>query len=482
MSSAPNNKAPLLGLKVKKSSKEDGLLGVQRERSPSFRRMTPEEESFQTEKIDQRHQNRGFAFYGTDVSVAHSGPINPLGFLPTPPNSTSGCCQGGDEKITEHHIFKAFPKRLAVAYAETQGRRSAMEDQMLISHISVRSGIDVVGVFDGHAGTDASRFCADHMGTVLQDQIIEKETHLSTLKRKEFENELTQLLKETFVVCHQKMKEQGIDGGTTALLVVQDKELIWIANAGDCRAIISTKQTAQRITVDHKPGNPIERKRIETVGGHITVQQTSQGKDLCRVNGLLSVSRAIGDFELEPYITPEPDIFHLKLSELEGEFIVIACDGLWDEVSDEECIKTVKGHLKVQAGDWEGAVRRLRDLSYASGSKDNISVVIVHTDSNGNQRKTGKIESEPLTAVRVKSTKGKRSASMAPKPTFQIQSDPNPISTSDLQNSRHARKKKKKKSTDNSPELPLITESPPEHRRRKTKGQLDDTEAEITLL
>ena len=58
------------------------------------------------------------------------------------------------------------------------------------------------------------------------------------------------------------------------------------------------------------------------------------GGTTARVNGVLSVARAMGDFQLHPFITCEPDVFRLDISELNENFIVAGCDGLWDVVDD----------------------------------------------------------------------------------------------------------------------------------------------------
>jgi len=63
---------------------------------------------------------------------------------------------------------------------------------------------------------------------------------------------------------------------------------IYCANAGDSRCIISNNGKAEELSKDHKPKNEKEKERIEKAGGYV-----HEG----RINGNLSVSRAIGDFE-----------------------------------------------------------------------------------------------------------------------------------------------------------------------------------------
>jgi serine/threonine protein phosphatase PrpC len=60
--------------------------------------------------------------------------------------------------------------------------------------------------------------------------------------------------------------------------------------------------------------------------------------------GILSVSRAFGDFTLEPYIIVDPFISQpIVLSdETPNGYLILACDGLWDVVTDEEATELIK--------------------------------------------------------------------------------------------------------------------------------------------
>jgi protein phosphatase 2C family protein 2/3 len=78
--------------------------------------------------------------------------------------------------------------------------------------------------------------------------------------------------------------------GTTALVAVVWGSTLFVANAGDSRAVLSRHGKAIEITRDHKPHEPSERQRIELCGGYVC----SEGR-LC---GELAVARAIGDFHL----------------------------------------------------------------------------------------------------------------------------------------------------------------------------------------
>ncbi|CAG4988496.1 unnamed protein product [Parnassius apollo] len=70
-----------------------------------------------------------------------------------------------------------------------------------------------------------------------------------------------------------------------------------------------------------------------------------------RVNGQLAVSRAIGDANYKPYVTAQPEI---ALVELDGDedFIVVACDGLWDFVTEDEVAFAIYSQIAKDSGEY----------------------------------------------------------------------------------------------------------------------------------
>ncbi|TYI39250.1 hypothetical protein ES332_A02G084800v1 [Gossypium tomentosum] len=123
------------------------------------------------------------------------------------------------------------------------------------------------------------------------------------------------------------------------------------------------------LSIDHKPDRSDERLRIEDAGGFIIWAGT------WRVGGVLAVSRAFGDKLLKPYVVAEPEI---QEEEIDGvDFIIIASDGLWNVLSNEDAVALVQ-----QVTDAEAAARKLIKEAYARGSSDNITCVVVRFDSS----------------------------------------------------------------------------------------------------
>jgi protein phosphatase 1L len=116
---------------------------------------------------------------------------------------------------------------------------------------------------------------------------------------------------------------------------------------------------------------------VERRGGEIV-----KVKGTSRVQGVLGVSRALGDRDLKEYITAEPEVFSGLVSET-SEFLILGTDGLWDVVGNMEATDVVARAMAAASGGSDGrkgtdlASRELVDLARVRGSRDDISVLIV---------------------------------------------------------------------------------------------------------
>ncbi|KAJ1412317.1 phosphatase 2C-like domain-containing protein, partial [Ochromonadaceae sp. CCMP2298] len=116
---------------------------------------------------------------------------------------------------------------------------------------------------------------------------------------------------------------------------------VFIAHVGDCRAVLCNDGVAVQLTTDHKANIKSEKARIEAAGGWVHNN---------RVNGALGVSRAFGDiqfksFDEEPgHVISKPDFKHFVV-ERQFEFVIMACDGLWDVFDCQEAVNFVRKKL-----------------------------------------------------------------------------------------------------------------------------------------
>lgn len=153
-----------------------------------------------------------------------------------------------------------------------------------------------------------------------------------------------------------------IQGGTTALVVVINNDVIHLASAGDSRAVLVRANGECRLTTDHSPSLPAEAERIESLGGLVL-----RG----RVHGILAVSRAMGDPELQPYVTPEPQVSMLRRRS-DDRALLLGSDGIWGEVQEGDARAIVSAHPNAQA-----AAQSLVDTSDSRGGRDNSSAIVI---------------------------------------------------------------------------------------------------------
>nr|XP_020445688.1 protein phosphatase 1G isoform X2 [Monopterus albus] len=154
-------------------------------------------------------------------------------------------------------------------------------------------------------------------------------------------------------------EEPGSDSGTTAVVaLIRGKQLI-VANAGDSRCVVSERGKAVDMSYDHKPEDEVELARIKNAGGKVTMDG--------RVNGGLNLSRAIGDhfYKRNKALPPEdqmisamPDVKVLTLNE-DHDFMVIACDGIWNVLSSQEVVDFIGERIKP---DESGKARTLSSI------------------------------------------------------------------------------------------------------------------------
>lgn len=82
-----------------------------------------------------------------------------------------------------------------------------------------------------------------------------------------------------------------LQAGCTACVCLLVDKVLYCANAGDSRCVLSSNKEVVEMSHDHKPLNEEEKKRIEAAGGYVTGDN--------RVCGNLNLSRAIGDLEFK---------------------------------------------------------------------------------------------------------------------------------------------------------------------------------------
>nr|XP_055051975.1 protein phosphatase, Mg2+/Mn2+ dependent, 1Na (putative) [Misgurnus anguillicaudatus] len=262
--------------------------------------------------------------------------------------------------------------------ASVQGWRVQMEDAHTCMP-EMSGGLpswSYFAVFDGHAGRTVAQYCAKH----LLDFILDKGCVIAD----EDPDQVKDGIRNGFLGIDRHMhtlarNENWDHSGSTATAVMISPRNIYFINCGDSRTFLCRNGQVVFYTEDHKPCNPREKERIQNAGGSVTLQ---------RINGSLAVSRALGDYDFkevelktqtEQLVSPEPEVYELRRTP-EDEFLVVACDGVWDAVGNEELCAFVRNRLQV-CDDLRDICAQVIDLCLYKGSLDNISIIIICFDS-----------------------------------------------------------------------------------------------------
>uniref|UniRef100_A0A8C4V9Z2 Protein phosphatase 1E n=1 Tax=Falco tinnunculus TaxID=100819 RepID=A0A8C4V9Z2_FALTI len=216
-------------------------------------------------------------------------------------------------------------------------------------------------VFDGHGGVDAAIYASIHL-------------HVNMVHQEMFQHDPAEALCRAFRVTDerfvQKAARESLRCGTTGVVTFIRGNMLHVAWLGDSQVMLVRKGQAVELMKPHKPDREDEKKRIEALGGCVV------WFGAWRVNGSLSVSRAIGDAEHKPYICGDADSASTVLDGSE-DYLILACDGFYDTVNPDEAVKVVADHLKENNGDSSMVAHKLVASARDAGSSDNITVIVV---------------------------------------------------------------------------------------------------------
>jgi len=279
------------------------------------------------------------------------------------------------EPITTKESSSIQNSKVKVGSSCMQGWRVSMED----AHAHILSlgpedkDASFFGVFDGHGGAKVAAHASRHL-------------HRFIVRRPEYKKgDIEEAIREGFLECDRAMREEESlkdeMAGATSITVLMKGDTLWCGNAGDSRCIAGINGKAEPLSTDHKPMDPKERARIEAAGGFV---------EFNRVNGNLALSRALGDFvfkmneglsQSEQIVTAEPDVEVAEVNK-DWDFLVLACDGIWDVLSNQEVADFVTKRLAL-AMEPEDICEELMtrclspDCQMGGLGCDNMTVVLV---------------------------------------------------------------------------------------------------------
>jgi serine/threonine protein phosphatase PrpC len=257
-----------------------------------------------------------------------------------------------------------------------KGRREQNEDK----HNIILNGnnkdpnlakVNFFGVYDGHGGKSISKCLSKCISGYFMDKRVQYPLSESYVKS------TYDHVQNTFRTKYKKIASYC---GSTCLIAIHYKkdnnEYVNVLNTGDSRCVLCRDNLAIALTKDHKPNWPEEKNRIEKLNGVIKFD----GEDY-RIKDL-SVSRAFGDIDAEPYVTHLPDIYTYKLNNTD-KFLILACDGLWDVLSNQDVVNFILTHAydditHKRIATPDNIAKKLAEYAILKkGTGDNVSILIV---------------------------------------------------------------------------------------------------------
>ncbi|KAL6841622.1 hypothetical protein ACP4OV_028561 [Aristida adscensionis] len=342
-----------------------------------------------------------------------------------------------------------------------QGKKGTNQDAMVVwENFNGRPDTIFCGVFDGHGphGHLMARKVRDTLpsklrdliyddygdsptsnsdGSVLEDTLspyADAEDKSPMAGQKEEHHDFFKTMKESFRkafrITDKELKlHRNIDSicsGTTAVTLIKQGQDLIVGNLGDSRAVLATRDqngrlVAHQLTVDLKPDHPREARRIKRCNGRVFAHQDEP--DVARLwlpncnSPGLAMARAFGDFCLKDFgLISVPEVTYRQISE-EDEFIVLATDGVWDVMSNQEVVEIV-----ASCSDRSSAARCIVELAnqtwrfkYPTSKTDDCAVICLFLESDSNagrlsgssvsRRGTG---SSPRMTVRPRNPRSKR--------------------------------------------------------------------------
>lgn len=268
--------------------------------------------------------------------------------------------------------------------------------------------ISLFGIYDGHGGAFTSKFISENLPRIFQNrQEIELYKELNENQQNDVEGirllksacigtfvELDDQMKELKYLhqspisnqlanedCSKRLRSDKYGGlydpsGSTCVIVVITPSHIMCANAGDSRACLNRNGKVIPLSFDHKPDNHVEYHRIKKAGGTVVMK---------RVDGDLAVSRGLGDFVYKgrkdlplecQKVSCIPDITVYPRNSTKDEFIVLACDGIFDVMSNQACVNKIQ-KLMNKGEKLRNICENVLDSCLKKRSRDNMSIIIV---------------------------------------------------------------------------------------------------------
>lgn len=253
-----------------------------------------------------------------------------------------------------------------------QNSRETMEDFHLINEeFNNKVCQSLFAVFDGHGGIEVANKLKDELSQRFMKGLNQKDYEgfsiesIIKLVFKKFDEDILKLY--TPVMKFETTKFSSLGSTATMVYLIKEEEYcLYCANLGDSRSILISKNGFTRISYEHKANDDFENKRVKDSGGVIFGG---------RLFGQFNITRSFGDAALKKWVISEPFVKKVSLTD-NDKYVIIASDGLWDVISDEECFE-----MSFEQDSAKDFCENLVNTSINRWSKDNISCIVIKLNS-----------------------------------------------------------------------------------------------------
>jgi serine/threonine protein phosphatase PrpC len=290
---------------------------------------------------------------------------------------------------------------IKLAVCERQGCRQAMEDRHLVVADLLADGsgrpLQLFAVFDGHGGSRSADLLQQHFETVLRQCILAQRDarRQRQWQMQDDDNDLddkddySEALTNAFRICDVLLRQDyeqrmntpdRYDSGSTATVVLLVGDVVYSANVGDTEVVVGGRGAAVGSSISinvlstmHKPSFIAERKRVEDAGGFVTLFS-----GVARVCGILAVSRAFGNFNLQAAASQQrvidavPSVSSCRLAD--DQVLIIACDGLWDVYAYADAVRDALQQIETGGDPALYLTEQAIDARY---SRDNVTTIVI---------------------------------------------------------------------------------------------------------
>ena len=302
--------------------------------------------------------------------------IVPVPYTPTP-HSSPASPRGGSDGCLVQAAYLGVSMR--------KGVRKQQQDAFVCSNASGRDSQlpSFLAVMDGHGveGAEVSKETAEMLPAFFFSQLrsAAADTEAAAESGASSSAACSAAFASAFSLTdHHVCEERGYRGGSTAccVYIAHDASCsppaltLHIASVGDSRAILlSASRPPELLTTDHSTSSPSEQQRITAAGGHLLFTHCS-----LRVNGVLNVTRSIGDRALKEFIISQPDTRQRSLSDGDDSLLIIS-DGVSSALSMDELQSLTLSLRHLPPAEQS---ERIVEAAIRRGSKDNVTAIVLH--------------------------------------------------------------------------------------------------------